>query len=113
MNSLSSLSSGRHSGVCALLAQRLGRPLLHLACHHHIAELVLRSVYEVYWKGTSGPNVQLFQRFQKEWNDIDKNQYQPGVNDDEIASISNQRKDQILNFITEQYEVLSSYSDIW
>lgn len=97
---------GPHSGVCALLEQRLDRSLLQLACRHHVAELLLRSVVEVYWKGTSGPNVPLFQRFQKEWNDIDQNQYRSGVDDKQVSAILVEKKDQILAFIGEQFKVL-------
>lgn len=97
---------GHRSGVCTLLEQSLDRSFLHLACRHHIAELMLRAVVETYWKGTSGPNVALFQRFQKEWNEIDKTQYRSGVDDEQVSAILDEKKVAILDFITEQFTVM-------
>ncbi|KAG0730224.1 hypothetical protein GWK47_003311 [Chionoecetes opilio] len=54
--------------VCTLLEQKLGRPLLNLACRHHVMELILASAFKAtFGDATSGPDVQLFKRFQKKW----------------------------------------------
>ena len=39
-------NTGIHSGCCQLLGEALGRPLLHLACRHHIMELILAAVFK-------------------------------------------------------------------
>ena len=36
------------NGACILLEQKLGKDLLHNACHHHIYELVLEAVFNIY-----------------------------------------------------------------
>ncbi|KYM96046.1 Chondroitin proteoglycan-2 [Cyphomyrmex costatus] len=99
-----SSNTGPHTGLCAVLEKKLDRSFLHLACRHHIAELLLRSVFETYWKGTNGPNIQLFQRFQKQWYNIDTSQYHSGMEDEQVAAIVMQKRDQILTFITEQFQ---------
>jgi hypothetical protein len=39
-------NTGIHSGCCRLIEVELGRPLLHLACRHHIMELILAAVFK-------------------------------------------------------------------
>lgn len=87
------------------MEEKLGRSVLHLACRHHIAELLLRAAVEVYWKVTSGPNMVLFQRFQKEWNSIDKTQYKTGLEDKIVAETVGEKTEEILAFIANQFEV--------
>ncbi|KAE8742225.1 hypothetical protein FOCC_FOCC012240, partial [Frankliniella occidentalis] len=41
-----STNSGRTGGVCVLVEQALQRELLHLACRHHVLELVLGAAFE-------------------------------------------------------------------
>lgn len=84
------------------------RPLLHLACRHHVHELLLRAVFEVYWPATSGPKVLMFERFQKGWDTIDQKQYKTGLTDPYIVQILGDKKDQILDFIRVQLEVTSN-----
>lgn len=45
----------------------MGRSLLYLPCRHHIFELILGLAFETKVSVSSGPNVALFERFQKEW----------------------------------------------
>lgn len=49
--------TGNIDGACAVLERKTGKMFLHLACRHHISELILRNVVRTYWKGTSGSNV--------------------------------------------------------
>ncbi|KAG0714561.1 Retrovirus-related Pol polyprotein from type-1 retrotransposable element R2 [Chionoecetes opilio] len=61
-------NTGVHANCCTLLEQKLGRPLLNLACRHHVMELILASAFKAtFGDATSGPDVQLFKRFQKKW----------------------------------------------
>ena len=57
-------NTGRRNGACVLLEQKLEKDLLHLACRHHILELVLACVFTECVLGSSGPNVAIFKRFQ-------------------------------------------------
>ncbi|CAH0547065.1 unnamed protein product [Brassicogethes aeneus] len=45
----------------------LMKDLLYFACRHHIFELVLEACFSMCIPPSSGPNIQLFQRFQKNW----------------------------------------------
>lgn len=100
---------GRLNGTCAILEKELGRDFLYLACRHHVLELVLRSVVETYWKVTSGPNMAIFQRFQKKWDEIDKNNFKTGMEDEECSRILEGQKDNLLDFISTQFKVLYFY----
>ena len=39
-------NTGRRSGTCILLEQKLGRDLLHLACCDHIMEIILAAAFQ-------------------------------------------------------------------
>ena len=77
-------NTGHHAGVCVLLAKKLGKSLLHLACRHHIMELVLGSAFEAAFGKSSSPNVILFKRVQQKWAFIDQSCYQPGLIDEHL-----------------------------
>jgi len=74
-------NTGHRAGACVLLEKKLGKSLLHLACRHHIMELVLGSAFEAAFGKSSSPNVILFKRFQQKWAFIDQSCYQPGPTD--------------------------------
>lgn len=84
----------------------MGREILYFACRHHTHELILRAVFETVWPVTSGPNVPIFSRFQQTWNTIDKLDYEIGMTDQFVAEALTNQKDDILAFITKQFEVL-------
>ena len=51
-----SSNTGRLSGVCVILYQLLGRPLLHLGCRHHVLELrVLAAAFAVHMGPSKAP----------------------------------------------------------
>lgn len=67
-----SSNTGRFNGACALLEQRLERDVLHLACRHHIFELILQAaIVESKLHISSGPDIAVFKRFKNAWNGID------------------------------------------
>ncbi|KAG0727921.1 hypothetical protein GWK47_033611 [Chionoecetes opilio] len=68
-------NTGVHAGCCTLLEQKLGRPLLNLACRHHVMELILASAFKAPSATLSSrPRRQLFKRFPKEMAHSHKNQ---------------------------------------
>lgn len=73
-------NTGRLNGACNLLEQMLGRELLYLACRHHVLEVLLRGVFDCKFGSTSGPQPDIFKRFQKEWSAIDKSKFDVGEN---------------------------------
>lgn len=85
--------------------QKLQKDLLHLACRHHIYEIILRNVVEVAWPITSRPNVMIFKRFQDYWDNIDTSQYENGIDDSEIKNVLYTSKNEKLCFIESQLKV--------
>ena len=49
-------------------------------------------------KSSSGPEIKLFGRFQKEWKNIEKSQYQTGWDRADIRPILQNRRDDLLEF---------------
>lgn len=83
-------NTGTNKGACAILEKKLNKELLYLPCRHHIYEIILRSVFELKMKHhSSGPEIQLFKRFQIEWNKMDLTKFSCGVEDDEVKIILN------------------------
>ncbi|KAG0712097.1 hypothetical protein GWK47_019200 [Chionoecetes opilio] len=59
--------TGIHTGCCRLLEEALGKPLLNLACRHHVIELILAAAFKEVMGPSSGPTIQLFKRFREQW----------------------------------------------
>src|SRR6218665_2931365 len=76
-------NTGRHSGACTIIEQKLGRTLLFLARRHHIAELVVVAAFELTSDASTGPEVLLYKRFRKYWKNIDQNNFKPGSTHDQ------------------------------
>ncbi|GBP71070.1 hypothetical protein EVAR_49408_1 [Eumeta japonica] len=81
------VNTGIHNGTCVEIEKALGRELIYLPCRHHIYELILKSAFEVYWPTSSGPNVPIFGRFKKKWDEIDKTNYKAGIEDSKVANV--------------------------
>lgn len=92
-------NSGCIIGACTILQQKLKVFLLWLACRHHIYEIFLGAAFESKFPVTSGPGTTFFIRFREKWNQIDQNQYEPGIRDSKIRSvISDQMREEIIHF---------------
>jgi hypothetical protein len=72
-------NTGRLKGACTILERILGRELLYLACRHHILEVMLRDVFECKFGSTTGPQPDIFKRFQNAWAKLNKKQYDSGI----------------------------------
>ena len=70
-------NTGAKNGACVLLEKHIGRNLLYLACRHHVHELIIGGVFTVLFSPSSGPNIQLFQRFQQFWRNINHKNFRP------------------------------------
>ncbi|KAE9523392.1 hypothetical protein AGLY_015944 [Aphis glycines] len=92
-------NSGRLSGACVLLEQKLGRNVLFLACRHHIFEIILQAVFiEAKFAPSSGPDIPLFKRFIDNWKNINKNEYSVWTDDSMTFDILNNVRDEVLDF---------------
>lgn len=65
-------NTGIHSGACTLLEKKLSKLLYYFPCRHHILEIIVSTVYKICFGPSSGPDIQLFKRFQEKWNFIDE-----------------------------------------
>ena len=99
-------NTGHINGACPLLESKLDRSLLHFACRHHILELVLACVFTTCMGPTSGPDVQIFKRFQKHWEYIDRADFKPADGDD-ITDI----KDDTIDFAIKHLECFQPRDD--
>ena len=57
-------NTGNKQGACNIIESKLGRPLLQLACRHHINEIIISDVFDKGLGAPAGPEIQLFKRFQ-------------------------------------------------
>ena len=60
-------------GHCTLIESELSRPLLWLACRHHIYELRIKHAAETVTENNKDPNINLFRRLKSEWLKISIN----------------------------------------
>ena len=79
-------NTGGVQGACVLLEQHFGRDLLHLACRHHILELIVSAAFQAVMGASSAPEVLLFKRFKNKWNNIDTSKYEDSSTDDFASS---------------------------
>ncbi|KAG0711005.1 hypothetical protein GWK47_021650 [Chionoecetes opilio] len=69
-------NTGSKGGVCVRLQHSLGRDLLHLACRHHMLEILLGTVFSALIPETSqSPDIAAFVRFQEFWPYVEQDQY--------------------------------------
>ncbi|KAK2725446.1 hypothetical protein QYM36_000064 [Artemia franciscana] len=99
-----SSNTGRISGACVLLEQKLGKELLSLACRHHIMELVIGAVFRVCMGSTSSPEAPLFKRFQDYWRFIDTDKYETGIAADDVARLVDDIKQSTIDFANKHLE---------
>lgn len=95
-------NSGNNMGACTLLEGKLGRTLLALACRHHVMELPISAVFNALFGVSSGPKIQLFERFQKQWSSIDKTKYESGLEDVNIRDLITPVRKNLLKFTEDQ-----------
>ena len=75
--------------ACPLIEQKLGRPLLYLACRH-IMEILLECMFSKCLGPSSGPEIKVFQRFKTE---------RKFINQDEIKAMNLEPEPDITNEI--------------
>ncbi|KAG7166456.1 hypothetical protein Hamer_G005562 [Homarus americanus] len=65
-------NTGGMNGASTLFEQKMEKELLHLACRHHIIEIVLEAAFMAVVGISTGPDILMFKRFQQKWGLIDK-----------------------------------------
>ncbi|KZS04710.1 Cc8K15.2-like protein, partial [Daphnia magna] len=64
-------NTGIRNGCASLIEKDLNRPLLWLACRHHMYEVHIKNIWKAVSGNTVGPEELLFKRFQSDWENID------------------------------------------
>src|SRR6218665_4122750 len=84
--------------MCFVGAQN--KPLLNLACRHHIHELVIAKVFEtVIERASSCPQIKLLHRFSTAWNTINAQVFESAISDDQLVTELDPIKKDILDFL--------------
>ena len=93
-----SSNTGRINGACVILQQLLGQDLLHLACRHHILELIAGAAFKTVITSSSAPDIPLFKRFKDNWEFIDQTKFEDASTDEVTASGIKDVKEGLINF---------------
>ena len=70
-----STNTGWIKGACVLIEKGLDRPLLWLACRHHIPELLLKAVWVCLFGEDMAPTIKEFEKFKANWDSLDKSNF--------------------------------------
>jgi len=68
-------NSGCIKGSCVLLEKKLCKELLHLACRHHVHELVLEAVATDLLGESKDPRLPFFAKLESAWPQIDQSKH--------------------------------------
>ncbi|KAG0711531.1 putative 39S ribosomal protein L24, mitochondrial [Chionoecetes opilio] len=90
-----SANTGAINGACTILQQKIGRPLVSLACRHHVHELVLEKAFSTCLGSSSGPEITIFSRFKDYWSYINQSAINPPTNEDLPETLVSKRDDLI------------------
>lgn len=109
-----SSNTGPQNGVCVRIESILRRKLYWLACRHHVRELMITAPYNKLFNVSTGPDIELFKKFQNSWNKDDtfnKNQWESGLTDPTMAPFLLDIKDETIKFIKEQLKLFHPRDD--
>ena len=104
------VNSGILGGVCIRLELEVGRELLHLACRHHIWEIMLEKVFGLH-DVVKSPNMEVFSQFRDYWPKINQDAFSTSMADEGTATLVNPWKDDIIEFTTAQLDNVQSRDD--
>lgn len=105
-------NTGVHKGACKLLEKKLKKKLIWLACRHHSMDLLVAKVFSLtVEESTSGPEIQLFQKFKGLWSNIEQQNFSAGVNGIQFYKNIKFEKNNLLTFITQHINVLQPRAD--
>jgi len=103
-------NTGAKGGACLLLEKEIGQEVLHLACRHHIAEIMLEKVFTLYDVSKS-PNMELFGHFRDFWPRIDQTSFSTAMDDENLAASVASWKDDVIKFSVALLETFQPRDD--
>lgn len=106
---LTSVNTGGKTGTGQRLRTKYSDNIFILACRRHLLEILISNVFAVSMKDKStSPDIELFVRFKKIWNDIDHSKTEHSIGTDVVkGSITEEERQQIVSFIVEQLKLQS------
>ena len=87
-----------------------GGKLLHLACRHHISELILGHVFSIH-DVSKYPSIEIFTRFKEYRPSIDRAGYCTALEDGSLAAVIAPWKDSVIAFAIFQLKEFKSRDD--
>lgn len=93
-------NTGRVNGACTLLEGVIGRPLLWLACRHHMFEVLLSDAFGICFGTSTGPEILMFKRFRNNWSKI---KHKPSERINPLIVVSDSIRDFILEHLKLNY----------
>ncbi len=72
----------RNNGAFVLMEKKLGKPLIYLACRHHMLEVIPKNVFEKTVEASSSPDIgTLCMEFRQKWGTMDHTAFKAAVKD--------------------------------
>lgn len=106
-----SVNTGINNGACKHLKELIGRPILELACRHHILELILSHLIKKFIEPNQvGPVNSFFKKLVDNWDKLDAEDYSSALDDEEIY-IHLKYRSEIIKFIKYQLKLNHSRED--
>ena len=81
-------NKGHLDDACTHKEKMLVKNLLYFACRHDVLELVAKAAFTILVKFTSGQDEVVFKSFQFKWDTIDKDIFESGADQKDVALIS-------------------------
>ena len=101
-------NTGQHNGACTLIQRELDHNLLHLACRHHVMEIVVEKAFTAMKIAPStGPDILIFRRFQEKWKWIDRSSFETATDMAEIACF----KDRVIPYAKKKLMICQPRDD--
>lgn len=97
------VNSGKDNRASLLLEEKINRPLLHLACRHHILEIILGAVFKNSIeenRTTDGPKIPFFEKFCGNYynTQFNKQLFRGCENDEYFGLLNDGEKTDLLEF---------------
>ncbi|KAK3920709.1 Aspartate--tRNA ligase [Frankliniella fusca] len=98
-------NTGYKMGTATRIEKALGKPLLYLACRHHMLELIPKGLFDKLFEKSSSPDIGvLCKALQGKWDTMDHTAFTPGVQDPACRVFLLERRDSILSFAEQNLE---------
>ena len=87
------------NGACVQIEEALGRPVLWLACRHHVMEIILKDVFGVCCGRQNGPDIPIFKRFKERWDSLDQSNFKTIIDEEPLSYFYEQQRQEIIQYL--------------